>query len=283
MIRRRKHRPRNAMGHFQSKQRHQRRRRRRHSNPSPLFLANPRHRRRRRRRGPRAIVIANPRRMRRRRRARHLYANPRHHRRMVRRRRHSNPGRLRMSNWGSWARMLLWGGAGIAVARIGGYAYTTYLAPTVIGTDATQTWRATLSEILRLFAMGASVVLIDEALRKTRLMRPQDHQAFHYAGLGETGRQAIALAIGKISPTTTLDKYGLAGYEQYAVGPSNETYGLKNGQWFLVAQPMAGLMEAENFSGLQDPSEQFSGDAEGFYTDEQAYSDVDAYHQAAGY
>ncbi len=260
---RKRARARNRFGHFvkklfRRKARAKRRSsRRRRSNPMRVLMANPR-RRRSSRRGV-ALMLA-PKRRRRRGHAR-LRANPRRRGRI---RRRSNPMRLNLGSAMSVIRALAFGGAGIMAARVGAFAYTKYLADAVKG-DAgkkdPKSFRALLSEVARIAAMGVTVVGIERGLRQVPMVaKPNDRQVFLYAGLGETGRQAIGLAVKTLKPAAALERYGLAGaFSEYAQLESGQIVGLdENGRWvptgLVDSSTFAGLVDDSTFEGLVDES-----------------------------
>jgi hypothetical protein len=176
--------------------------------------------------------------MRRHHRRRHpLYAPHRHHRR----RRRSNP--IRMTNFFGLLKIGLWGGLGIVTARVGGSLYTKYAAPSVLGTDTTQTWRTWLNEGLRLMAMGALTIGVEAAVVK-RIASPAHRLAFRVGGLAEVGRQAVGVLVKQFSPSTDLTSFGLNGYAgMEGVEDVNSFLGAGRGGSGYYAQLAPGSMD----------------------------------------
>lgn len=221
------------------------------------MLANPRKVRRRRRK----VVSVSLRRRAtpRRRRISHIKLGARH---LVRRRRRSNPSGHRQSLGGALGlvRLGLFGGVGIVVARIAGSLYTQYVAPTVVGTDSTQTWRQYASEFLRLLTMGVASWGVSRALSRVgNMVRPQDAQALMIGGLAETGRQAIGV-LYKSTGGTSAATYGLdgRGYPQAFQDSNGQVYQFNPQRG---GYELAGVVPASAFAGMGGvvPASAFAG------------------------
>jgi len=200
-------------------------------------------------------------------------------------RRRSNPFGLSIGNAIHWARLGLFAGLGIVVARLVGGQYTLHIAPTVLGASGAadpKSLRAIANEVLRLIAMAAGSVLIGEAV--VRRMSQTDANAFNVGAMAECGRQGIALVVSRVSPTTNLQNVGLgaagsSGWVEMRVDGEGWVYG-KNaqGQWFKVGRRngagMSGLVDSDTMNGLVD-SDTLEGEDEREGTDEGEYDSND--------
>lgn len=229
--------------------------RRRRSNPTQVLLANPQRRRRRRVRHASHVrthvTRSNPSRGRRRRRS------VRHIMRSHGIRRRANPINLNLKSAGTIFRYALFGGAGVMAARMAGTFYSRHIASFVLGDAAndSKSWRQIANEAVRLAFMAAATILANRALKSVRLISEGDRQMLLAGGLAETGRQAIGVALQRVSPGFDRGRVGLDGPDEDGMlDESGRVWVLRGGEYHLLE----GVEDAEAFAGVEDAQE-FAG------------------------
>lgn len=175
----------------------------------------------------------------------------------------SRPGKMpryrvvrRANPWGSWFKVVRFaaaGGLGIVAARVFGKLYSDNIGTKIAGTDASS-FRAIVSEALRIVAMGAGPILTERIiLRRLPVLTPDDRSVFVAGALAEAGRQGIGVIITKARPTFDKARWGLDGPNAYVAHQDDGTfiYGLDaNNQWWRIGHSMQGLIARGNMSGV---------------------------------